>query len=154
MTSLNRDEFERLRDVFEKVWYEKTEQDKKDPAKGGRKPILHSAEDRLFFILFYLKTYPLQEVLAHLFGMSQGQANFLIYQLSEILKETFKRLGHLPARLPKEMLNHMMDEEPQDLGIDGTERRIERPTDPDRQKKYYSGKKSPYAEKRDCRRVK
>ncbi|MBK8752830.1 MAG: transposase family protein [Candidatus Competibacteraceae bacterium] len=32
----------------------------------------------------YLKTYPLQEVLAHLFGMSQGQAHFLIYQLSRI----------------------------------------------------------------------
>ncbi|MBK8538323.1 MAG: transposase family protein [Candidatus Competibacteraceae bacterium] len=27
-------------------------------------------------MLFYLKTYPLQEVLAHLFGMSQGQAHF------------------------------------------------------------------------------
>ncbi len=147
MTSLNIDEFTELCIFFNQVWIEKTEQDKKDPRKGGRKPILQSPEDRLFFILFYLKTYPLQEVLAHLFGMSQGQANFLIYQLSEVLKETLNRMGHLPSRLPEEMLKNMMDEELQDLGIDGTERRIERPTDPVRQEKYYSGKKKAHTVK-------
>jgi hypothetical protein len=40
-----------------------------------------------FFILFHLKTYPLQEVIAHLFGLSQGQAHFLIHQLSAVLKK-------------------------------------------------------------------
>jgi len=113
----------------------------KDLSKGGRQPILKSTEDRLFFILFYLKTYPLQEVLAHLFGMSQGQANFLIYQLSEALRETLKRTGHLPARIPEELIQKLADEGPQDLGIDGTERRIERPKDPVSQRKFYSGKK-------------
>ena len=141
MTSLNRKEFEILCPIFHEVWTEKTDQEKKESSKGGRKPILQSPENRLFFILFYLKTYPLQEILAHLFGMSQSQANFLIYQLSDVLKETFKKTGHLPARIPEEMLKNMMDEEPQDLGIDGTERRIERPQEDERQKKYYSGKK-------------
>jgi Helix-turn-helix of DDE superfamily endonuclease len=141
MTSLNRDEFEELCKVFGEVWGEKTGQVEKDPSKGGRKPILKSPEDRLFFILFYLKTYPLQEVLAHLFSMSQGQANFLIYQLSERLRETLKRTDSLPARIPEEMIQRLADEGPQDLGIDGTERRIERPNDPVRQQKFYSGKK-------------
>ncbi|MBK8536378.1 MAG: transposase family protein [Candidatus Competibacteraceae bacterium] len=89
-------------------------------AKGGRKPILTKHEDRLLFILFYLKTYPLQEVLAHLFGMSQGQAHFLIYQLSRILRETLKRMDHLPARTSEEMIRKLAEEEPQDFAVDGT----------------------------------
>jgi hypothetical protein len=39
------------------------------------------------------------------------------------------------------MLQKLVDEGPQDLGIDGTERRIERPKDPVSQRKFYSGKK-------------
>ncbi|MBK9040655.1 MAG: transposase family protein [Bdellovibrionales bacterium] len=76
MTSLNRDEFELLCLSFSQAWEEETQSCQRDPSKGGRKPILTKHEDRLLFILFYLKTYPLQEVLAHLFGMSQGQAHF------------------------------------------------------------------------------
>ena len=102
MTSLNRNEFEELCTVFGQIEDEKTGQLEKEASKGGRKPILRSPDERLFFILFYLKTYPLQAVLAHLFGMSQGQANFLIYHLSEILRQTLKRTGHLPARIPEE----------------------------------------------------
>ena len=141
MTSLNRNEFEELCTVFGQIEDEKTGQLEKDSSKGGRKAILRSPEERLFFILFYLKTYPLQEVLAHLFGMSQGQANFLIYHLSEILRQTLRRTGHLPARIPEEMIQRLAAEGPQDLGMDGTERRIERPQDPVRQQRFYSGKK-------------
>jgi hypothetical protein len=52
MTSLNRDEFEDLCEIWGEVWNEKTGQIEKDPSTGGRKPILKSPEDRLFFILF------------------------------------------------------------------------------------------------------
>jgi hypothetical protein len=141
MTSLDRSEFEQLCSVFDEVWNEHTQQHEKDPAKGGRKPILKTMQDRLFFILFYLKVYPLQEVLAHLFDMSQGQANFCIYELSQVLRKTLEKTGDLPARIPEEMLMKLADEEDQDFGIDGTERRIERPKDAIYQKRYYSGKK-------------
>jgi hypothetical protein len=83
----------------------------------------------------------LQAILAHLFGLSQGQANVLIYQLSDILRETLNRTGSLPARFPEAMLQRLAEEGPQDLGMDGTERRIERPKDPVRQRQFYSGKK-------------
>ena len=119
MTSLNRDEFELLCLSFRRVWEEETQQSKRDVSQGGRKPILKKHEDRLLFILFYLKTYPLQEVLAHLFGMSQGLANFLIDQLGHILRETLKRMDHLPGRISEEMLRKLAEEEPQDLAIDG-----------------------------------
>lgn len=149
MTSLDRDEFELLCLSFSQVWEEETQFSQRDMSKGGRKPILNKHEDRLLFILFYLKTYPLQEVLAHLFGMSQGQAHFLIYQLSRILRETLKRRDHLPARISEDMARKLAEEEPQDLAIDGTERAIERPKDLERQKRFYSGKKRPYGEKCD-----
>ena len=118
MTSLNRDEFELLCLSFSQAWEEETQSCQRDPSKGGRKPILTKHEDRLLFILFYLKTYPLQEVLAHLFGMSQGQAHFLIYQLSQILRETLKRMDHLPARISEEMVRKLAEEEPQDFAIE------------------------------------
>jgi hypothetical protein len=141
MTSLDRSEFEKLCGVFSEVWNEHTHQHKKDPTKGGRNPILKTVQDRLFFILFYLKVYPLQEVLAHLFGMSQGQANFYIYELSTVLRKTLKETGNLPTRIPEDMLARLAEEERQDVGIDGTERRIQRPQDSSDQKRYYSGKK-------------
>jgi hypothetical protein len=81
-------------------------------------------------------------VIAHLFGLSQGQANFWIHQLSSILKEALGRKECLPARLPEEMLKKLEEEILQDLGIEGTERRIHRPKDNECQKKYYSGKKA------------
>ena len=40
MTSLDPSEFEKLCNVFSEVWDEHTHQHDKDPAKGGRKPIL------------------------------------------------------------------------------------------------------------------
>ena len=141
MTSLDQSEFEKLCSVFSEVWNEHTHQHEKDPTKGGRNPSLKTSQDRLFFILFYLKVYPLQEVLAHLFGMSQGHANFYIYELSTVLRKTLKKTGDLPTRIPEEMLARLAEEENQDFGIDGTERRRERPKDPVYQKRYYSGKK-------------
>ena len=140
MTSLNRGEFELLCLSFSQVWEEETQSSQRDPSKGGRKPILTKHEDRLLFILFYLKTYPLQEVLAHLFRMSQGQAHFLIYQLSRILRKTLKQMDHLPARVSEDMARKLAEEAPQDLAIDGTEREIERPKDAERQKRFFSGK--------------
>lgn len=114
MTSLDRNEFELLCLSFSQVWEKETRSSERDASKGGRKPILNRHEDRLLFILFYLKTYPLQEVLAHLFGMSQGQAHFLIDQLSRMLRETLKQMDHLPARISEEMARKLAEEEPQD----------------------------------------
>nr|WP_235817028.1 transposase family protein [Bacteroides ndongoniae] len=45
-------------------------------------------QDKLFFILVYLKTNPLQEFHAIQFEMTQPQANRWIHLLSEILRHT------------------------------------------------------------------
>ena len=139
MTSLKPSEFEALLANFTTAWNEAAGS---DPSKGGRPPVIASMADRLLFILFYLKTYPLQEVIAHLFGPSQPQANFLIHQMADVLGKALGAGGHKPARLTDEMLSRLAEELPQGLGIDGTERRVLRPEDPVGQRAHYSGKKN------------
>jgi hypothetical protein len=141
MTSLTVEEFEELCEVFGECWNERTKAHGKDPSKGGRKPILGTMEDRLFFILFYLKTYPLQQVLAFSFEMSQGEANRLIHLLSKVLNDALGKGGHTPPRLPEEVLSRLEQEAAQDYSVDGTERRIVRPSIPEAQRFYFSGKK-------------
>ena len=108
---------------------------------GGRRPKLATMEMQLFFILFYFKTYPLQEVIAFLFGLGQGQANEWIYRLSEILKTALELAGQLPERDPQKLKEVLAEYETLEFIIDGTERRIQRPGDNEQQRKYYSGKK-------------
>jgi hypothetical protein len=143
MTSLDREEFEALAVVFGEVWDEQEQRAGRVASNGGRPPQLKAIEEKLLFILFYLKTYPLQEVLGHLFGLSQGQANHWLHRLSGVLRETLQRQGYGPARLPAEMLERLAGEDLQAFGSDGTERRINRPQDDARQRPHYSGKKKP-----------
>ena len=104
LTSLDVVEFEQLLPVFTQAWQGYVEQEFVEGKKrqrqpgGGRKPILATIENRLLFILFYLKTYPLQEVIAVLFGMSQGQANVWIHRLAQVLQMALDIEGHLPER--------------------------------------------------------
>ena len=55
-------------------------------------------EDRLFFLLTYLKTYALQVVQGRLFGMVQGRANQWIHVLLPALLVALRTLGDAPAR--------------------------------------------------------
>ena len=59
---------------------------------------LPTAEDRLFFLLTYLKTYALQVVHGRLFGMSQSKANQWIHVLLPVLLAALRTLGDAPAR--------------------------------------------------------
>ena len=140
LTSLTVKEFDELCVSFAETWYEHTNQHEKEPSNGGRPYALDVMEDRLLFILFYLKTYPLQMVLAFSFEICQGEANLLVHQLSLVLRMTLKKDGFTPPRISDEMLARLEQENSQDYGIDGTERRINRPIDEDVQRFFYSGK--------------
>src|ERR1700756_4153175 len=59
---------------------------------------LPTPEDRLFFILTYLKTYALQVVQGRLFGMVQRKANRWIHVLLPALLAALRALGDAPAR--------------------------------------------------------
>jgi hypothetical protein len=115
---------------------------------GGRKAGLRRPEDKLLFILVSQKAYPLQEVLGSLFDLSQSQANRWLHRLLPILVRALDRLGCLPARDPARFSRHERRHgEPPELIIDGTERRRQRPKDPEKQRLHYSGKKKAHSDK-------
>ena len=102
--------------------------------------VLPLLQDKMFFILVYLKTNPLQELHAVQFEMTQPQANRWIHLLSEILRRTLKTLDELPDRNSKRLIHILQGCE--EVLLDGTERPIQRPLDEDRQSACYSGKKT------------
>jgi hypothetical protein len=59
---------------------------------------LPTPEDRLLFILVYLKTYPLQVVQGRLFGMGQSKAHQWLHVLLTVLQATLRALGDAPTR--------------------------------------------------------
>ena len=61
---------------------------------------LPTPEDRLLFILVYLKTYPLQVVQGRLFGMGQSKAHQWIDVLLPVLLAALRTIGVLrPGRV-------------------------------------------------------
>ena len=142
LTSLSTDEFELFLPIFRDtlVSYFGGMWEEEPPTGPGARPKLESAENALFFILFYFKNYPLQEVIGFFFGLSQSRANELIHDFSIVLRESLRLHKNLPERIA-DKLSDFISEENQGLSIDGTERRIQRPKDDEEQKKNYSGKK-------------
>lgn len=109
---------------------------------GGRKAILETLEDKLLFVLVYQKSYPVQELLAVTFGLSQPVANHWIHRLLPVVKIALTQLKMIPERKAKVLpSNQQISNVNPNLIIDGTERRIQRPQDKEEQKEHYSGKK-------------
>src|SRR5215470_5756952 len=68
---------------------------------------LPTPEDRLLFLLVYLKTYPLQVVQGRLFGMGQSKAHQWIHVLLVVLRATLRTLGDAPTRSVTELAQRL-----------------------------------------------
>src|ERR687886_951515 len=104
-TSLTLDEFQQLVPPFETAFQARMAAWRLDgtPRTARRFTVykncpLPTPEDRLLFILTYLKTYALQVVHGRLFGMIQGKANQWIHVLLPVLLAALRTLGDAPAR--------------------------------------------------------
>jgi len=104
-TSLTLDEFQQLVPPFEAAFHARMAAWRMDgkPRTARRFTVykngpLPTPEDRLLFILTYLKTYALQVVHGRLFGMVQGKANQWIHVLLPVLLTALRTLGDAPAR--------------------------------------------------------
>ena len=64
---------------------------------------LPTPEDRLLFLLVYLKTSPLQVVQGRLFGMGQSKAHQWIHGLLVVLRAALRTLGDTPTRSVAEL---------------------------------------------------
>ena len=105
LTSLTLDEFQQLVPPFEAAYQAHLAAWRLDgkPRAARRFTVykncpLPTPEDRLFFILTYLKTYALQVVHGRLFGMGQSKANQWIHVLLPALLAALRTLGDAPAR--------------------------------------------------------
>ena len=104
-TSLTLDEFQQLVPPFETAFHARMAAWRMDgkPRTARRFTVykncpLSTPEDRLLFILVYIKTYTLQVVHGRLFGMVQGKANQWIHVLLPALLAALRTLGDAPAR--------------------------------------------------------
>jgi Helix-turn-helix of DDE superfamily endonuclease len=148
MTGLNHAEFHQLLLHFQYAWDQYVTQHYVDRADrqrqygaGRSESTLVTIEDKLLFILYYVKVYPLQEILAFEFGMVQSTANEWIQILSEVLKKALDHGEYLPERDPQQLATVLASATESMYGLDGTERPRQRPRDPEQHKHYDSGKK-------------
>jgi hypothetical protein len=105
LTSLTLDEFEQLIPPFEAAFQAHMALWRLDgkPRTARQFAVykncpLPTPEERLFFLLTYLKTYALQVVQGRLFGMGQSKANQWIHVLLPALQAALRTLGDTPAR--------------------------------------------------------
>jgi hypothetical protein len=104
-TSLTLDEFQHLVPPFEAAFQAHMAAWRLDgkPRTARRFTVyqncpLPTPEERLLFILVYLKTYALQVVQGRLFSMGQSKANQWIHVLLPALLAALRALGDAPAR--------------------------------------------------------
>ncbi|WP_239124671.1 transposase family protein [Leptolyngbya sp. CCY15150] len=105
LTGLRVQEFEALLPSFGNAWdsfMQDTFQrkDRQRAIGAGRKAHLSNLEDKLLFILMYVRLYPTQDVQGFLFGMSQAQANQWIHRLTRVLNQALGYEQQLPEREP------------------------------------------------------
>jgi hypothetical protein len=114
LTSLTVEEFQQLAPPFDTAFQAHMAQWRFDghPRTARRYTTyqncpLPTPEDRLLFILVYLKTYALQVVQGRLFGMDQSKANQWIHLLLGVLRATLRTLGDAPSRSIQELATRL-----------------------------------------------
>ena len=160
LTSLMPEEFDVLLKHFRPIWYKfyrthtLTGKRRTSVFNHYRKTTrtLPTVEDKLFFLLVYIKTNPLQEFQAFTFGLSQSRVSRWINVLMPLVQKALKQLKCLPCRDGSVLRQVLQDF---DIGVvthDGMEQTIGRQTDDPAQQKEYSGKKKDhtYKNKVDC----
>ena len=92
--------------------------------------------DKLFYILLYLKIYPTFDVAGFLFDTDRSRTCRWVQQYLPVLEKTLGKTCDLPKRKIRSVEEFLKEfPEVKDVLIDGTEGRINRPTNPKNQKK-------------------
>jgi hypothetical protein len=142
------EEFQALLPFFAEAFQEWMRTHQLNGKPRGKRPYtdyknspLPTIEEKLFFILVYLKTNNLQTVQGALFNISQPKANQWIHTLHPVLNQALNAAGELPARQMADV--PFVEDEGTLYWHDGVERPLQRPVDAADQTLYYSGKKKP-----------
>lgn len=150
MTGLSIFEFDQLVSDFERELYlhQLSRPNRLRKPGGGIKGHLPDARAKLFFILFYIKTYPTFDVLGCLFGKSSGRSCEAVHLYLEIIEKGLGKKIQFPERRIRS-IEELFEKFPEarDVFIDGTERPIQRPKRSKANKRTYSGKKKAHTRK-------
>jgi hypothetical protein len=148
LTSLQVNEFETLqtefRPVCEKYFRYYTLEGKRRKiitSKEHGNAKLQGSEQKLFFLLVYLKTNALQEYQAASFGISQTKVSRISHILLVLLNETLEKMRLTPIRDGEELSKQLANHATKVFTYDGLERGILRNAQHDAQEEEYSGKK-------------
>ena len=135
LTGLSRAAFDKLLPIFTENFhrtaqerYEQHHAKRQRKPGAGQKGKLATMEKKLFFSLYYFKTYPTFDVLGDRFGLDRSKACTNIHRLTPIVTATLNQLGVLPKRKfdqVEELTAAFADVEK--LLIDATERPCCRP---------------------------
>jgi len=100
LTGVGFEEFNDLLPTFEKALIDIVMQRKDRERKpgGGQKGHLKTSADKLFFVLFYIKTYPTFDVLAFWSNKSRGRSCEAVHLYLRALKKALGREIVLPER--------------------------------------------------------
>lgn len=114
MTSLTPDEFQTLLPAFEQAFQAHMAEWRLDgkPRTARRFTTykncpLPTPEDRLVFVLVYLKTNPLQVAHGIMFGLPQGKTNQWLHVLLPVLRTALRQLGDAPSRSLAELARRL-----------------------------------------------
>jgi hypothetical protein len=144
-------EFEALLPAFAEAWYVELKLLKPLRVRrvgGGKKGALRTMEDKLFAILLYLKTYPTFDVLGFLTGRDRTRSCRSTHFLLKTLERALGKKLALPVRKITSVEEFFEKfPEAKDVFLDGTERPVQRPKDPKKRKKLFSGKKKRFTRK-------
>lgn len=118
---------------------------------AGRPSHLKTLEDKLLFILIYVRMYPLLFLHGVMFNLSESNACFWVHEYLLILDKALGYAHKKPLRPRGRNLEQLITEFPElvELGMlgDGTERPTRKPKNKDHRKSWYSGKKKRHTRK-------
>lgn len=147
LTSLTVPEFEYLLKHFTPLWeaYYKyhTLEGKKRILPAFREhgnALLKGTDQKLFFLLMYMKNNPLQTFQSATFGLSQAKVSKIYRALLAVLDNTLARLKLAPCRDSATLHQTLAQLADKVLWLDSTETPIARNTDKAAQKEDFSGK--------------
>ncbi len=151
LTGLTVSEFESLVSDFSWNYHEyETKRVKERIRKlgGGRGSKIETIEEKFFYVLFYLKTYPTFDMASFYVGFARSKAHKWAHILFPILEQTMKRKLVLPQRKisSREEFERLYPEV-KEVFADGIERSIQRSKNKKKQNKTYSGKKKMHTRK-------
>ena len=113
---------------------------------------LPTPEDRLLFILVYLKTNPLQVAHGLLFDLPQGKTNQWIHVLLPVLRNAFRSLGDAPSRSIEELKQRLALDTAVPTDIDSPLFAMMEPSDESRVPKMMLNRKAAIAARRSATR--